>query len=226
MFLFTTEGDFAGLVSRHNGVPALVPADVVLAAAVRLQGEPVRSPGTLGVDVQEMTTALARATGSSRGVVVSRVEAQGPADGVLQVTDVIETIDGGAVLSQQHWLARAGRLEAGETVSLRVRRAGEVRDVRITAVSAAEPSGEAPLGLAMRRVPGVGVEVTAVALGSAAERAGLRAGDVITVAGTQRTPTAADVNRAFAQATLERPAVIAVRRGPANFVTALEPQAP
>jgi hypothetical protein len=220
-FLFTTDGELAGVVTEHDG-PALVPADTIIAMAERLQKDTPKTAGWLGIAVQPLTPSLASATRATRGVIVSRVDSSGPVAGQLAVTDVIEAIDDAPALTPAHWLARAGRLSAGETVVLRVRRGDETREVRITAQPAPAALPERPLGLTLRRVPQVGVEVLGVAPESAAAHAGLRPGDVITVAGDYQAPTAAQVTRAFAAGTDDRPLVVGVTRGVVHQVLTLE----
>ena len=68
----------------------------------------------------------------------------------------------------------------------------------------------------------VGVEVVRVEPGSAAFRAGLEAGDVITRFGEVEAPSAAQVSGVFAAAPDDRPVLAGVTRGDAHLVVALE----
>jgi S1-C subfamily serine protease len=69
-----------------------------------------------------------------------------------------------------------------------------------------------------------GAAVVAVAPGSVGDRAGLRPGDTITLAGIHRAPTPAQVISAFAAATADRPLLAAISRGTEHRVVALEPR--
>jgi S1-C subfamily serine protease len=84
------------------------------------------------------------------------------------------------------------------------------------------PAHPPPLGLTLRGVPRVGVEVLGVAAGSAAAAAGIQAGDVITVFDDRHTPTPAEVRARFAAASADRPLMVAVTRGPVHRVLTLE----
>jgi S1-C subfamily serine protease len=75
----------------------------------------------------------------------------------------------------------------------------------------------------MRTVARVGAEVLSVAPASAAERAGLLAGDIVTRAGDRAAPAAAEVIDAF-EKTGDRPLLVAVTRGATHHVLALEPR--
>lgn len=199
--IFTGEGAFAGVSISTEGGSAIVPASLLLSSAQRLVAEPSRPAGTLGVSVQSLTPALAAASGASTGVIVSAVDRKAAAVGVLMPTDIIETIDGTNIESIEHWQARMARVNAGDVVSMRIRAAGVTREVQITAAAADSPpaaADDARLGLQLVAEPRIGARVTGVDPQSRADRASLRAGDVITAIGRQLTPTPAQVVRTFA----------------------------
>jgi S1-C subfamily serine protease len=221
-FLFTSSAELAGLVMPHGGGLAIVPGAMVLAEADRLLGMVPAPPGALGIEVQDLTASVASVTGALAGVVVTWTDAAGAAKGQLTAGDVIEAVDGLALASRQAWDVRVARLEAGETLTLRVRRRGELREVRLTAGAAVPPSDPRSLGLTLRARARIGVDVVRVEPGSAAERAGLTTGDVITLVGELSAPTPAQVMRSFAAVGQGQRVLIAVTRGSAHFVTTLE----
>jgi hypothetical protein len=221
-FAFTLDGAFAGVAVDHGGHPALVPAATVIAAAERLVREGPKPPGRLGIDVQPLTPAIAAASGSKAGVVVAWVDPDGPAAGQLNVTDVIEQVDSVPVATLEDWRSHADRTAANEVATLGVRRRGALLELRITAVGAAAPVEERPLGLTLRTVAGAGAAVVRVEPGSAAERAGLRAGDVLTVVDDVQTPTAPQASRAFAAASSGHPVLVGFTRDGAHHVIAME----
>jgi S1-C subfamily serine protease len=222
-FVFSTEGAWAGLVTDHGGRPAIVPADVVIVMAERLLSEERRAPGWLGVAVQPLTPALRSATGADAGVIVTWVDARGPAFGRVEVTDVIEAVNGEGIATDEHWRARAARFRAGETLALRIRRKRGVAEVRLSAVPrAAAEATEIPLGLTMRAAERVGAEVLRVLPESAAARAGIQAGDLLTVVGELRAPTPAQTFRAFAATPKGTPLLVAVTRGGTHHVLTLQ----
>jgi S1-C subfamily serine protease len=138
------------------------------------------------------------------------------------VGDVIEAIDGRAIATRQYWDVRTARLSAGETLTLRVRRHGEVREVALVAIAAAVQPASRSLGLTLRRVAGIGVEVVRVERASAGDRAGLAVGDVITLFADVPAPTPTQITRSFAAVGGDQRVMIAVTRGDTHHVTALE----
>lgn len=220
-FVFNTNGELAGLVVEHAGNHAIVPAGSLLTQVNRLLDSGRRPAGDVGIQVRPLTADLRRATGASGGVVIVQVKEDSAAEGTLMVGDVVEALEGQPVATPQHWDARIRRLSAGDILSLRVRRGGEVRDVQLTAQAPQEVPASGSLGLALRRAPGAGAEILRVDAGSAAERAGLAAGDVITVIGRAAAPTPAQVRAAFASAPEGEPVMVAFTRGDTPGVTTI-----
>jgi hypothetical protein len=221
-FVFTTSGELAGLVIEDAGGRAIASPQVLKRAVDQLRDNPDRGRGHLGLEVQPMTRRLAAATGASGGVVVSWVDPEGPSAGALQVGDVLEEANGER-LTSQHWAVRAARLVPGETVTVRARRDGEVREVvLLTAFRPPQPD-VASLGLTMRVLSGIGSEVTRVEPGTAAHRAGVEAGDVITLAGKVAAPTPAQVRSAFAADPEGHGMLLALTRGTSHRVVVVGP---
>jgi hypothetical protein len=200
-FVFNVDGRFAGLtVALADGL-AIAPADLVVAIAQRVTRDSTEPAGYLGIAVQPMTPEITAATGASGGgVIVTWVDARGPAASQIHVTDVIEAIGGEALTTVEHWNARLARLRAGQPVALAVWTRSGIRDVQITAVPRASLSQSETLGLTLRAARVGGVEVTGVQPGSAGFRAGLQVADVITLIGDTQSPTASQVTRVFANA--------------------------
>ena len=114
----------------------------------------------------------------------------------------------------------------GTTAALSVRRQGEVLNLSIVARPGSAPASgvEAPpvdLGLVLTTVRAVGSRVVRVDPRSAAERAGVQAGDVITRAGDRPAPTPAQVRRLFDAAEEDGALVLAITRGTTHLVVAL-----
>ena len=78
-FVFTIDGEVAGLVVERDGRHAIVPAETVVAVADRLAREGPGRPGRLGIQAQALTPDLAAATGASLGAIVTWVDPLGPA---------------------------------------------------------------------------------------------------------------------------------------------------
>ena len=221
-FLFTSSGELAGLVITHGGRLAIVPGGTVLAEADRLLATPPGPTGTIGIEVQDLTPPVAAVTGAPMGVVVTWVGADGAGREQLMAGDVIEAIDGRALATRQHWDVRMARLSVGETLSLRVRRGGEIRDLALVANAPAAQPASRSLGLTMRGRTKIGAEVVRVDRGSAADRAGLALGDVITLVADVSAPTPAQVTRSYSSMGQGDRVMVAVTRGETHFVTTLE----
>jgi hypothetical protein len=221
-FLFTSGAELAGLVIAPGGSPVIVPGGTVLAQAARLLATPPGPPGAIGVEVQDLTPAVAAVTGAVVGVVVTWVDADGAGRAQLVAGDVIEAVDGRELATAQHWDVRVARLSVGERLSLRVRRRGEIRDASLTARAPAAQPARRSLGLGLRARTSIGAEVLRLEPGSAADRAGLAFGDVITLVADVSAPTPAQIVRSYNSLGQGERVMVAVTRGEAHFVTTLE----
>lgn len=220
-FVFTSDAELAGLAVQHAAGLAIVPAEALFAMVDRLLSRTGEPAGELGVRVQALGPSVAAATRATAGVVVTFVEEQSAADGRLFVGDVLEAVDGEVIATSQHWDVRLARLLAGDTLTLTVRRRGEVRELHIIAPARPVPSSGQSLGVTMRRIPRIGTEIVAVEVGSVAERSGLVTGDVITLVGDTAVPTPAQIRNTFAASPPDQPVLIAVTRGGTYHVMTL-----
>jgi S1-C subfamily serine protease len=221
-FLFTTDAELVGMVMGTGSERSLVPGATLLAEAARLVTAAPAPAGTIGVEVQALTEPVAAVTGSAAGVVVTWVEPGGATAGQIMLGDVIEGIDGRPLATRQPWDVRVARLSVGDTLTVRVRRRGEVRDVVLVAGSPVAQPAVPSIGLTLRARPGVGAEVIALASGSAGEQAGLAVGDVITLVADRGTPTPAQVTQSYRTLSQGQRVMVAVTRGRAHFVTTLK----
>jgi hypothetical protein len=221
-FLFTSSAELAGLVIADRGGRAIVPGGTVLAEAERLLATPPGPPGTIGIQVQDLTPPVASVTAASAGVVVAWVDPDGASREHLMAGDVIEAVDGRALATRQHWDVRVARLSVGETLDLRVRRRGEIRDVALVANAPTARPPSRSLGLTLRTRPKIGAEVVRIDRGSAADRAGLAPGDVITLVADLSAPTPSQVTRSYTALGQGERVLVAVTRGDTHFVTTLE----
>lgn len=221
--IFTDQGLFAGAVVVRAGERTLVPPGTLASIAEELAREKPRVRGVTGIAVQELTPLVAGAVEVSGGVIVTWVAPTGPAAGLLRPLDVIDAVGGRPLATREQWEAQLDELEVGGILALRVRRAGaEPTTVTVTAVAPSGREQPAPLGAVLRSSARTGAEVLRVEAGGAADHAGVRPGDVITAIGSTMAPTSAQVTRAYAEAAPDRPLVVAVTRGTAHVVLALE----
>ena len=219
--VFSLEGQFLGCAVVENGTLAIAAARDIVAAAEQLaQGTPGRPPD-IGVSVQPLTPGLAAALGAAGGAVVAEVDDTGPAAGVLEPTDVVTAVDGRAVQSPDEVLLRIAQRAAGDRVSLSIVRAREPREVAIALPGAAALPPVAAAGMRLQARRGAGSAVVSVLAGSAAEGAGLAAGDLIVGAGPLRTPTPAQIESLLKSSDSGDHLVLTIERGGRDRVVAL-----
>jgi len=218
--VFTATGEWVGLVAVDDGQAVIVPAATAVVLAERLGAGPRPVAVNIGVSVQRLTPPLAAATGASAGVVVAAVADGSPAAGRLRVGDVIERLDDEAVPSPYAWRVRAARLSAGRTAALQVWRGGTRTTVTVDLPLPLLPQPEA-LGLTLTRLARRGARVLQVDGGTAADRAGLRAGDILTRVGEVQVPAPAQVQQAWATLPAGGALLVAVTRENQSFAAAL-----
>jgi len=219
-FVFTTAGEIAGLVVREPTGLVVIPWDIVTAEAKRIR-DPSRAPAAdMRIEVRPLTPALARATGANQGVVVAWVDPRGPAGGLVNVGDVVESLNARPIAHTRDWEVASSRLPTG-SATLRVRRRGSVTTVNLTLPEITPSTETAALGLRMRDVPGVGVAVMGVEPRSAASLARLQDGDIITLAGEITAPTTEEIGEAFKSIRPGDAMMLAITRGRTHLVVGL-----
>jgi Do/DeqQ family serine protease len=180
--------------------------------------------GSLGASAQDLTPELAAAFGFAenlRGAVVTQVTAGSPAERAgLRSGDVIIAIDGRAVRNADDVRNRIGLLRVGQKVALQVMRNGKSRTLhavieRETMVSVAGEVLHPRLAGAhlTQQASGRGesrIAITAVDGGSYAQRAGLRAGDLLLQANRQVVQTLDELAEAVAN---KRSLLLNIQRG-------------
>jgi hypothetical protein len=185
--VFALDGSFVGAIVRAANGSALVPAEALLAAAARAADTPPRVPATIGIHLQTLDGMLAAATGADYGVAVSAVDADGPAAGALRPGDVITSIADRAAGSPEHALLLIAGLDVSRPAVVQGLRSGRPFSAAVTPRPLQDgdrPAALATLGVSLRP-SSRGAVVVNVERGSAADRAGIVPGDVITsVAGT------------------------------------------
>lgn len=223
--VFTLDGNFVGLV-RDAGETTIVLTGEFLRTTAGAAPPAASGPrGSLGVELDTLTPALARATGADRGVLVVHVHRGGPSARGLQSGDVIQSIDGTAVTTVGGFREVEVRRRPGASVKVQgVRRAAPL-EVAVTAVDAAAITATAAAdgaGFIGRTVAGTGTEVVTVTPRSAAAAAGFEPGDLILAVDGRQGPDAGDMTRRYRVATAGSTLLITIRRGSRHHVLALE----
>jgi len=204
--LFNLKGEVIGvnsqIFSRSGGFQGLafaVPIDVAMQVKDQIQQDGKVSHGRLGVAIQEVNQALAQNFGlkSPTGALVASVEkGSAGANAGLEPGDVILKLDGKEISRSGDLPPMISSLKPGSKVTLDIWRNGSpkqltatigaIKDKTIADARDKETLGKAKLGIAVRPLSADekrstdldhGLVVQDVA--GAAERAGVRAGDVI-----------------------------------------------
>ena len=218
-FLFTVAGELAGVTINHADHVAIVPGELLMNSVDRLSRQPHPNHASLGAEVQALTPALAAALQAQNGVVVTWVDPAGPAAGLLSAMDVIARVNGNAVSTPDQWDDQVLALAEGSAVALDVQRQGKAQQIQVTARPTNGAADDPVLGLTLRALPRVGVEVLHVVPRSAAAGAGIRAGDIITKAGSVDAPSSGQISRLFSE---NETLVFAVTRDQDHRVLAIE----
>lgn len=234
------------IVGRGTGVGFAVPSRIarMVTDQILTRGEVAR--GWVGLSLQDLDGPLAEAfqLAPRQGAVVARVEAGTPAARAgLAPGDVITHLDGRPTPQGHDVVREITARRPGDRLELTVLRDGQIRRVSLIAARRPEerngrgntprPSPmqreSQPLTLGIEVLPldpvrarqfGVSraVVITAVEPGSAADRAGLRRGDVVLQADGREVSGSGDIAQAVADG---RAALLVRRRNEQRFVPLL-----
>ena len=209
------------IVGRGSGIGFAVPSNMARRVAEQLLRSGKVERAWIGVGIQDLTPELAAAMGlgAGAGALVNAVNPDGPAQRAnLKPGDVIAAVDGKAVHDGRELIREIIAREVGKVVPIEVLREGKRYTSQVTLAARPEPRADAlpmqrpttapsGLGLTVRdltaeQAASVGLRakpiaaVAALVPGSAADRAGLKAGDVIVEVDGRADPTAVQVQEA------------------------------
>jgi serine protease Do len=247
--LLSTDGIVLGVTSAifspsggSVGLGFAIPAEMVATVVAELKAHGHVDRGYFGISAQALTPAIATALGvkSVDGALITAVEANGPADKVLWVGDVLLSIGGKPVTFTQ-LPKRAARLTPGSDVNVVFVRdgtqlsapfkVGRLPDPPIDptvgggadtwapnlALGLADTTAEVRKALKAEDEPS-GLIVTQLRAAGPGALAGLKIGDLITHAGTKHLTEAADLAGVDTPTTQQPLLLRVVREGVPNFV--------
>ncbi len=217
--LFNLDGEVIGInsqiFSRSGGFQGLafaIPIDVALDVKDQIVRHGKVSHGKLGVTVQEVNQALAESFGMDKpaGALVGSVQKGGPAAKAgIEAGDVIVRFDGKPIARSGDLPPLVTAVKPGSSVKLEVWRDGKPVELSATigeresarVADAGRPdAGQGKLGVVVRPLSPDEKEATKLAgglvvedVGGAAEKAGVRPGDVIVSANRMPVRNAADL---------------------------------
>jgi serine protease Do len=247
--LLSVDGTVIGVTSAifspsggSVGLGFAIPAETVAGVIGQLEAHGRVERGYLGISAQPMTPLLARALGlkTPAGVLVTAVDAAGPAVGALWPGDVVLII-GGTGVTFKNLSKITARLKPTVLVVATVLRAGKQQSVGLTIGRLPDPPadpsltgdqdtwvsalklGVAPTTADIRKAikasdEPAGLIVTQLRPAGAGALAGLKVGDLITHAGTKQLVAVADIATVAAPSRQAPLLVRVVRDGAPSFL--------
>ena len=247
--LFNSKGEVIAINSQiysrsgaFSGLAFSIPINMAknIADQLKDKGEVVR--GWLGVRIQGLDQTLAESFGmeNPRGALVAQVEENSPAAKAgIESGDVILEFRGKAVSKSADLPALVASTPIGEKVEIKLLRDSKEETVKVEIGNLNDISGNGGKASATTRglslstlddearkelgFRGKGVRIDSVKAGSAAERSGLRAGDIIIGVGGKRVEDVKSAQRLLEKANSKRPVPLLIYRNGQNIYLALQP---
>ncbi|MEM6888567.1 MAG: Do family serine endopeptidase [Pseudomonadota bacterium] len=248
--LFNLKGEVVGVNSAifsptggNMGIGFAVTSNIVDRVTEDLLDDGVVDRGWLGVSVQNISDQIATAIGlkDRDGALVSGVSEGAPAEGTLEVGDVIVAFDGAEIKDSRALPKAVAAARIGDTSEVEVIRNGArvalqvdigQRESRVSAGpdDAAEAPSTPALGVTVapltdtaRSAIGIGEDMNGVVVSSlapsgAAAAAGLQVGDIIVKFGTEEVETPQGLKQAVARTGEELVLVLINRQGQPVFL--------
>ena len=246
--LFNSKGEVIAINSQiysrsgaFNGLAFSIPINMAknIADQLKDKGEVVR--GWLGVRIQGLDQTLAESFGMEKpqGALVASVEENSPAAKAgIENGDVILQYNGKAVSKSADLPAYVASTPIGEKVEIKLLRDGKEETVKAEIGNLNDVSGDGKASASSRGLSlgtlenedrealdyrGKGVRISGVKPGSAAEKSGLRAGDIIIAVGGKRVEDPKTAQRLLEKANSKRPVPLLIYRNGQNLYLALQP---
>jgi S1-C subfamily serine protease len=180
-------------------------------------------PATIGIHLQALDAMLAAATGADYGVAVSAVDPKGPAAGALRAGDVITAIADRAAGTPESALLLIAGLDVSRPAAVQGLRLGRPFSAAVTPRPLQDGdtlARTATLGVSLRP-SSRGAVVLDVERGSAAHRAGIVSGDVITSLAGSAPVTPRQVIEAYTRLPPQTHVVLGIERMGVPLLVAL-----
>ncbi len=224
------------------GIAFAIPATTARDVVQDLMTSGTVDRGWLGVQIQPVNDDIAESLGlaaGTKGALVNEAQDDGPGKAAgIKAGDVITAVDGKAVDGPRELARMIGNTQPGKEVEITLWRNGKAETVKLTLGELKPDQKQAALeqpapdqgqtlddfGLTVTAAEdGKGIVVTDVQPGSPAEERGIQAGDVITTANATEITTAADFEKAIAEASRSgrKAVLVQITRDDSNRFVAL-----
>ena len=239
--LFNLRGEVVGVNSQiysrtggYMGLSFAIPIDVAMEIVSQLKDSGKVSRGRLGIQIQEVTPELAASFGlkEAKGALVSAIEKGSPAEKAgMQPGDVILKFEGKPVLNSSELPRMVGAIKPGSKTKLEVWRNQAHKELSITLaewgeekVASEKPEPQAEkvnkLGLALadlsaedKRKLNLEQGVLVEKVSGAAEKAGLRPGDIVLSLGGEKITSVEQFGKLLEQYKQDKSIALLIRRG-------------
>jgi len=238
--LFNLHGEVVGVNSQiysrtggYMGLSFAIPIDLAMDIVGQLKGSGKVSRGRLGVQIQEVTPDLAASFGlkEAKGAIISSIEKGSPAErGGMQPGDVILKFEGKEIASSSELPRMVGATKPGSKVKVEVWRNRAAKELTLTlgewesdtVAAKAEPQTEKAnkLGLTLAELSAEDKRNLKVENGllvqqvsGAAEKAGVRRGDVVLALGGEKVSSLDQFAKLLAKQRSEKNVALLIQRG-------------
>jgi len=247
--LFDMQGQVVGIntaiIPNGRGIGFAVPVNLVKSLLPQLEATGEVTRGYLGVSIQSITPELEKSLGLTdrKGALVAEVTKGSPAESAgITRGDVIVQFDGKEIPEMRTLPALVAATLVGKEVPVGILRNGTEITLRVQVghlpgqraeVAGPEAPAQGKWGLALRDLdpqaalrrglhPGEGVLVGAVRPGSAADRAGLRTGDVVLEVNKRKVASVQEAQTEIRKDPNAQSLLLFLRRGNSGQFAALE----
>jgi serine protease Do len=247
--LFNMQGEVVGIntaiIPNGRGIGFAVPVNMAKSLLPQLEAKGEVSRGYLGVSVQAITPELAKSLNlkDQKGALVADVTKGSPAEAAgIKQGDVIVGFDGKEIAEVNNLPPLVAATPIGKEVPVTIQRSGGEQTLKVKVgqmpgeraeTSGSEEQAQGKWGLALRDLdartaqqfglnPGDGVLVTAVQPGSAADRAGIRRGDVIQEMNRKKVTSVKEAQAEAQKDPTAQTLLLLFRRGNSSQFAALE----
>ncbi|MBI5751337.1 MAG: DegQ family serine endoprotease [Hydrogenophilales bacterium] len=239
--LFNLRGEVVGVNSQiysrtggYMGLSFAIPIDLAMDIVGQLKGSGKVSRGRLGVQIQEVTADLAASFGlkDAKGAIIASIEKGSPAErGGMQPGDVILKFEGKEVPSSSELPRMVGATRPGSKVKVEVWHNRAAKELSLTlgewetdskVAAKAEPQSEKAnkLGLTLAELSAEDKRSLKVENGllvqqvsGAAEKAGVRRGDVVLALGGEKVSSVDQFAKLLAKQDKEKNVALLIQRG-------------